>query len=82
MEVLRVRKQKNREAIVFVRVTTAEAMDLIVSLAEQIRNGSPNNGRIEFWTVKRESFSIAVIPPDTAANKEEHDERRKIFSRA
>lgn len=45
-----------------VRVTIAEALELIESLSRQVRTGDPNGGRAEFITVDGEYFSISVQP--------------------
>jgi hypothetical protein len=46
--------------IYFLRVDEHEALMIIQSLANQLSNRNSNSGRKEFWTKKREYFSIGV----------------------
>ena len=56
------KNKKNRESGFMVRVTRDEAVEIISTLAEQIKRNSNNTGRKEFTTDKREYFSISVTP--------------------
>jgi len=45
----------------FVRISRADAIQLIHSMSEQIINNSPNTGRWEPKTKEGKEFTIAVI---------------------
>ena len=47
MEIDRVKRTKNREDIVFIRINPNEALQLIQSLTNQLIAKNPNVGRLE-----------------------------------
>jgi hypothetical protein len=60
---MKLSKFKDRDIDCYMlRVTREEALDLVGSLVQQMRDKTPNSGRLESYTVGGEYFSIAVDP--------------------
>jgi len=60
-----------------VQINKADALQLIASLAEQLRTGSPNSGRAEFRTALGEYFSVAVLSDDVLREQEKEQWEQK-----
>lgn len=56
-----VKVSKSHKKIVFIEMSTKEALETIKSLASQLATGDPNTGRYEEYAKDGTYFSIAVV---------------------